>query len=170
MFMQCTKEPVGYVLLGDRDSDPPTVFWIRPMDAEEHTTYYARWMREDGRISPDEVKAKKKIAVDREQLQAICQRIDNCWHPGDYVTDSEEIARAIALLDWPCLQELLRTAASTSALRPFQKNSSGFSSNGAGSVSATKSGDSPSSPTANPVTGSPAITTAAHALDTPHSS
>lgn len=167
MFIPCTQESVGYVLTTDREHDPPTIFWIRPMDAEEYQVYMARWEREDRRVTPDESRAKKKVAVDREQFQAICSKVENAWAPGDSVTDQLGIARIAQALDWSNLQEIIRSAASTSALRPFQKNSSGFSSNGAPPASDTRSRESASSPTANAPMGSPATTTEADAQPTP---
>ncbi len=160
MFLPATKTPTWFVLSYDRQSECPTVFWLVPMTAEDYGIYTTAWDREDRRLGlPDELRAKKKIQVDREQFQRIVVRVDNAFEPGDSLTKPEELARVCNTLDWPSLQEVVREASSTSRLQEAQKNCSGFSPNGAPTPSTPGPLASASRSTASSPAGSPATTT-----------
>jgi len=124
MFIKASEDVHEYVLEYDRQSDVQTVWHLKAQNSEDTQGFLTRYNREAmKRGGSDEVRGQKLNQVDKQQLQRVLVRVDNCFEEGDKVVEPEDLRRAIDLLDYNSLQELLRASQNVSVLGLEEKNS-----------------------------------------------
>lgn len=126
MFIAVSDEHKPYVLAYDRADDRPvkTLWWIRPMIAEESSAYHARWRKvgEQYDLSTPN-RAREQTKIDREKLLEVLSHVENAYVEGDKV-EGAELARLVnEQLNDLSLQEMILASKNVAQLEAGAKKS-----------------------------------------------
>jgi len=94
-----------------------TIWWISPMKSGDFQAFVVRNNQEmQSTDLPPDARARALDARDKELIAACLSKIENCYEPGDCITDPGEIAKVLDMLDFSAQQDLLTWCRSSAAL------------------------------------------------------
>lgn len=137
------NEVYPYTLKGERDSDAPTVWGLRPQRVRQGNRNMTGYVKAHGKAT-DDAMAASMTKQDLTRFLSCVAWVRNFWFkdepaPRDLVEDEELLKRIFNGLDYNSMTELTGAAHDVFALREGEKKESS-SSSGAASNGSTAAG------------------------------
>jgi hypothetical protein len=135
-----TDEEYPYILRGDRESEKPTIWMLRPQKVRKGNRNLAGYMKTQGKATDDAV-ADSMTKADLNQFIDTVASVKNfCFKAEvsarELIESLEDLQKVFFELDFNSMTELFNASRDIFSLREGEKKESSFSS-GAGSIGST---------------------------------
>ena len=139
-------ETYPYILLGDRDSEIPTVWMLRPQKVGKGNRNLTGYMKSQGKKTDDAI-AASMTKQDKNQFLSIVSEVRTfCFAddsvPKESITDTDELKKVFEELDINSYNELMNASRDIFSLKESEKKESSSSSGVDLSASIPAGGDS----------------------------
>ncbi len=147
-------ETYPYILLGDRDSENPTIWMLRPQRVAKGNRNLTGYMKSQGKKTDDAV-AASMTKQDKNQFLSVCAEVRYfCFAddsiPRDSIADADELKAVFDELDINSYSELMNASRDIFSLKESEKKESSSSSGAASNESTVTGSDSIAKDVSNP--------------------